>query len=624
MSRSKTHKFKAEVQQLLDILVHSLYTDKEVFVRELVSNAADALEKVRFQQASGAEVHDPDVELAISITTDEEARTITIADTGIGMSREELVDNLGMIAHSGSKAFLQRLDEAKEEEKDQKARANLIGQFGVGFYSAFMVGEKVTVETRSADPAGSSWRWTSTGDGTYKTEAIEDDLPRGTSIVVSLTEQQKEFAQQTTIATIIKRYSNFVPFPITLNGERMNAVEAIWARVPRGIKATEYEEFYKLIGHDFEAPMYRLHFSADAPLAIRALLFVPKKNFEMPGGPGGEIQVHLYSRKILIDSEPKELLPAWMRFVKGVVDSEDLPLSLSRESMQNSALMAKLNTVISKRFIKMLLEKAKKDPEQYGEFFEVFGRFIKEGVASDFANKESLGKLLRFESSTSEAGKTISLEDYVSRLPEEQREIYYISAPNREAAEGSPYYEAFKVKSQEVLFFYDPWDEFVADHLMEFDGRRIVAAEKAEIEVDAPAEEAGDRLSEREGEELTTWIKETLGESVNEVRISKRLVDSPAVIVDGDKFMTASMRRMMKSVNPDGGGLPDKIDLEINPSHNMIVQLNKRRADDADLAAKVTEQIYDNCRATAGLLEDPRAMIQRMNELLEQTLSAKG
>ncbi|MEO2003279.1 MAG: molecular chaperone HtpG, partial [Candidatus Poribacteria bacterium] len=284
----------------------------------------------------------------------------------------------------------------------------------------------------------------------------------------------------------------------------------------------------------------------------------------------------------------------------------------------------KLNTVISKRFIKMLLEKAKKDPEQYGEFFEVFGRFIKEGVASDFANKESLGKLLRFESSTSEAGKTISLEDYVSRLPEEQREIYYISAPNREAAEGSPYYEAFKVKSQEVLFFYDPWDEFVADHLMEFDGRRIVAAEKAEIEVDAPAEEAGDRLSEREGEELTTWIKETLGESVNEVRISKRLVDSPAVIVDGDKFMTASMRRMMKSVNPDGGGLPDKIDLEINPSHNMIVQLNKRRADDADLAAKVTEQIYDNCRATAGLLEDPRAMIQRMNELLEQTLSAKG
>ena len=622
MSRSKKHKFKAEVQQLLDILIYSLYTNKEVFVRELVSNAADALEKVRFLQASGAEVHDPDVELVISITTDEEARTITIADTGIGMSREELVENLGMIAHSGSKAFLEQLAEAKGKEKDQEADASLIGRFGVGFYSTFMVGEKVTVETRSADPDGSSWRWTSTGDGTYETEAIKDDLPRGTRIVVSLTEAQSEFARQTTIATIVKRYSNFVPFPINLNGERLNTVEAIWARDARGIKADEYEEFYRLIGHDFEAPMYRLHFSADAPLAIRALLFVPKRNLEAPGMSRGETQVHLYSSKILIDSAPKELLPEWMRFVKGVVDSEDLPLSLSRESMQDSALMAKLKKVMSKRFVRMLLEKAKKDAEQYDEFFKTFGRFIKEGVASDPVNKEALGKLLRFESSTTEAGKTTSLADYVSRLPEEQTEVYYISAPNREAAEGSPYYEAFRVKSQEVLFFYDPWDEFIADHLMEFDGKRIVAAEKAEIEVDAPAKKEG--LSESEGEELTRWIKETLGDNVNEVRVSKRLVDSPAVIVDGDKFMTASMRRMMKSMDPDGGGPPDKFDLEINPGHNMIVQLNKKRVDDEDLAAKVTEQIFDNCRAAAGLLEDPRAMIQRMNELLERALSVKS
>ena len=622
MSRSKKHKFKAEVQQLLDILIYSLYTNKEVFVRELVSNAADALEKVRFLQASGAEVHDPDVELVISITTDEEARTITIADTGIGMSREELVENLGMIAHSGSKAFLEQLAEAKGKEKDQEADASLIGRFGVGFYSTFMVGEKVTVETRSADPDGSSWRWTSTGDGTYETEAIKDDLPRGTRIVVSLTEAQSEFARQTTIATIVKRYSNFVPFPINLNGERLNTVEAIWARDARGIKADEYEEFYRLIGHDFEAPMYRLHFSADAPLAIRALLFVPKRNLEAPGMSRGETQVHLYSSKILIDSAPKELLPEWMRFVKGVVDSEDLPLSLSRESMQDSALMAKLKKVMSKRFVRMLLEKAKKDAEQYDEFFKTFGRFIKEGVASDPVNKEALGKLLRFESSATEAGKTTSLADYVSRLPEEQTEVYYISAPNREAAEGSPYYEAFRVKSQEVLFFYDPWDEFIADHLMEFDGKRIVAAEKAEIEVDAPAKKEG--LSESEGEELTRWIKETLGDNVNEVRVSKRLVDSPAVIVDGDKFMTASMRRMMKSMDPDGGGPPDKFDLEINPGHNMIVQLNKKRVDDEDLAAKVTEQIFDNCRAAAGLLEDPRAMIQRMNELLERALSVKS
>ena len=622
MSKPKKHEFKAEIQQLLDIVIHSLYTDKEIFIRELVSNAADALEKLRFQQASGSKVHDPDLELAITIATDEEARTITISDTGIGMTADELVENLGTIAHSGSKAFLKQFADAKE--KDKKPDANLIGQFGVGFYSAFMVAEKVVVESRSFDLEAAACRWTSDGTGSYEIETIKDDAPRGTKIVVHLTEEQKTFAETMTVERIVKRYSNFVPVPINLNGERQNTVEAIWAREARGIKAAEYEEFYKLIGHDSEAPMYRLHFSADAPLAIRSLLFVPTKNFEMPGMPRGESQVHLYCRKILIDSEPKELLPEWMRFVKGVVDSEDLPLNISRESMQDSALMAKLKTVLSKRFIKMLTEKAKKDAEKYDEFFKTFGRFIKEGVASDHANKDALGKLLRFESNVTDAGKTTSLTDYVSRMPEEQKEIYYISAPNREAAESSPYFEAFKVNSQEVLFFYDAWDEFVADHLMEFDGKKIIAAEKAEVEVDAPKKKGSKQLKEAEGEELAKWIKETLGDTVNEVRVSKRLVDSPAVIVDGDKMMTASMRRMMKSMNPDGGGMPEKYDLEINPGHNMIVQLNKKRADDAGLAAKVAEQIFDNCRAAAGLLEDPRAMITRMNELLERALTTKS
>ena len=617
MSKAKKHEFKAEIQQLLDIVINSLYTDKEIFIRELVSNAADALEKLRFQQASGATVHDPDLELAVSITTDEKEQTISIADTGIGMTADELVENLGTIAHSGSKAFVQQLAEAKE--KGDQPDANLIGQFGVGFYSAFMVGDKVTVETRSFDPEAQGCRWVSEGAGSYEIESVKDDLPRGTKITVQLKKDQKTFAEAATVKGIVKRYSSFVPFPINVNGEHENTVEAIWARDARGIKADEYEEFYKLIGHDSDGPMYRLHFSADAPLAIRSLLFVPKRNFEMPGMPRAETQVHLYCRKVLIDPEPKELLPEWMRFVKGVVDSEDLPLNISRESMQDSALMAKLKKVLSKRFIKMLTEKAKKDAEEYDGFFVQFGRFIKEGVASDFDNKEALGKLLRFESSVTDAGKTTSLADYVSRMPEEQTEIYYITAPNREAAEASPYFEAFKVKSQEVLFFYDAWDEFVADHLMEFDGKKLVAAEKAEVEVDAPAKD-GERLSDEDGEALAKWIKEKLGDDVNEVRISKRLVDSPAVIVDGDKFMTASMRRMMKSMNPDGGGLPEKYDLEINPGHNMIVLLNQQRADNSDLAGKVAEQIYDNCRAAAGLLEDPRAMINRMNELLEQAL----
>ncbi len=617
MSKPKKHEFKAEIQQLLDIVIHSLYTDKEIFIRELVSNAADALEKLRFQQASGAKVHDPDLELAISIATDEKERTISIADTGVGMTADELVENLGTIAHSGSKAFLKQLTEA--QEKGAKPDANLIGQFGVGFYSAFMVAEKVTVETRSSDAGAPACRWTSTGAGSYDIETLSDDLPRGTKITIELKDDQKTFAEAYTVKSIVKRYSSFVPFPINVNGEHENTVEAIWARDARGIKAEEYEEFYKLIGHDSDAPMYRLHFSADAPLAIRSLLFVPKRNFEMPGMPRGEAQVHLYCRKVLIDSEPKELLPEWMRFVKGVVDSEDLPLNISRESMQDSALMAKLKKVLSKRFIKMLTEKAKKDAEAYDEFFKQFGRFLKEGVASDYDNKDALGKLLRFESSVTDAGKTAALADYVSRMPEEQKEIYYISAPNREAAEASPYFEAFKQKSQEVLFFYDAWDEFVADHLREFDGKQLVAAEKAEVEVEAPAKE-GERLSEEDGEELAKWIKETLGENVNEVRVSKRLVDSPAVIVDGDKFMTASMRRMMKAMNPDGGGMPDKFDLEINPGHNMIVLLNQQRVDNTELAGKVAEQIYDNCRAAAGLLEDPRAMINRMNELLERAL----
>lgn len=622
MSKPKKHKFKAEIQQLLDIVIHSLYVDKEIFIRELVSNGADALEKLRFQQASGAKIHDPELELAISITTDDKEGTVTITDTGVGMSLEELVENLGMIAHSGSKAFLAQLSEAKENDK--KPDANLIGQFGVGFYSAFMVSEKVTVETRSSDPDGSSWRWISTGSGTYETEAVKEDLPRGTRITVKLTEEQKDFAQESTVQRILKRYSNFVPFPIILNANRQNAVEAIWARSKSSVKKDEYDEFYKLIGHDSEGPLFSLHFNADAPLAIQSLMFVPTKNFEMPGMPPTESQVHLYCRKILIDAKPKELLPQWMRFVKGVVDSEDLPLSISRESMQDSALMQKLKTVLTKRFIKFLTEKAKKDPEKFDEFHKQFGRYLKEGVTSDFGNKEALGKLLRYETSSTDEGKLTSLEDYVSRMPEAQKEIYFIAAPNRESAFGSPYYEAFKQKGYEVLFFYDSWDEFVADHLTEFDGKRLVAAEKAEIEIEAPAKEGDEKLGDTEADELAKWMKEKLGENVNEVRVSKRLVDSPAVIVDGDKFMTSSMRRMMKSMNPSGGGLPDKYDLEINPRHNMILRLNQQRTDNNELASKVTEQIYDNCRAAAGLLEDPRKMIKRMNELLEQVLSGKS
>ncbi len=614
MSEATKHEFQAEIRQVLDIVINSLYTDKEIFIRELISNGSDALEKLRYKQAAGEDVQDADLELAINVDLDEEAKTITISDSGIGMTSDELVENLGTIAHSGSKAFIRQLS---EQQENSEATANLIGQFGVGFYSSFMVAEKVTVETRSWRKDAKACRWTSDGSGSYEIEEI-DDVPRGTKITVHLKEDHKNFASKFEVEGIIRRYSNFVSFPIQLDGERQNTVQAIWARNKSEIKDEEYKEFYEFIGHDSGDPMFRLHFSADAPLAIKSLLFVPSRNMEMPGMPKQEPGVGLYCRKVLIDSAPKKLLPEWMRFVKGVVDSEDLPLNISRESMQDSALVAKLGNVITKRFIKLLTEKADKDPEAYETFWNEFARYVKEGVVSDFGRKDELGKLLRFESSHTEKEKYTSLKEYVERISnEEQKEIYFVVAHSREAAESSPYYEVFSEKKIEVLFLYDPWDEFVMDHLMEFDGKKLVSVEKASVELDQPAE--GEKLTDEESAELATWLKEALGEKVNEVRVSKRLTKSPAVIAEADQFMTASMRRIMKSMNRQN--YPEKLDLEINPGHEIIVKLNKARGDNSELANLIALQIFDNSKASAGLLEDPREMLQRMNDLMAKAMA---
>jgi TNF receptor-associated protein 1 len=614
MSTTEKHHFQAEIQQLLDIVIHSLYTDKEIFVRELISNAADACEKLRFTQSSGQEVYQPDVPAAISITTED--NSITFTDTGIGMSHAELVENLGTIAHSGTKAFLKQLAEEKKPD------AKLIGQFGVGFYSSFMVADKVTVLSHSHTPGEQGWRWSSQGTGGYEIEPA-GDLPRGTKITLQLKEDAKEFAQPDTIERIIKRYSNFVQFPLELNGKRLNTVQAIWARGKNEIKEEEYNEFYQYIGHDQENPLYRLHFSADAPLAIQALLFVPSRNFEGAGMSRIESEVHLYCRKVLIQSKAKGLLPEWLRFLKGVVDSEDLPLNISRETMQDSSLMKKLNQVLTNRFLKFLEEQAEKDPVTYGKFYEQYCRFLKEGVVTDFTHKQSLGKLLRYESSH-EKGKTTSLADYVKRMPAEQKDIYYLLAPNREAAESSPYFEVFQSRKFEVLFMYDAWDEFVMEHLREFDGKPLQSAEKAELDLADSTKKDG-ALSDDEAQALAKWMKETLGERVGEVRSSKRLVESPAVIMDSDKFMTSTMRRIMKTMKKENeADTPFKQDLEINPSHPIMNRLEKMRHADAGLASKVAEQVLDNARVAAGLLEDPRAMLKRLNELLEQVLTTKS
>lgn len=608
----ESHHFQAEIQQLLDIVIHSLYTDKEIFIRELISNAADACEKLRFHQSSNHPVYEPGITPGISILTDDKTGTIAITDTGCGMTRGELVENLGTIAHSGTKAFLKQLADNKKPD------VNLIGQFGVGFYSAFMVAKKVTVQTRSLTPDEQGWQWTSEGMVGYEISPA-NDLPRGTKITLELNDDAKDFAQAHTVERIIQRYSSFVPFPIELNGKRLNTVQAIWARNKTEVKEEEYNEFYTFIGHDHDKPLFRLHFTADAPLTIQSLLFVPQHNFETLGMGRMDSEVNLYCRKVLIQARAKGLFPDWLRFLKGVVDSEDLPLNISRETMQDTSLMQKLNKVLTSRFLKFLEEQSEKEPAAYEKFYTEYQRFLKEGVVTDFMHKEAIGKLIRYESSTLDSGKLTSLADYVKRMPSDQKEIYCLPATNRAAAQASPYFEVFKERKWEVLFLFDPWDEFVVEHLHAFENKPLRLAEKADLNLGS---KKNGGLSEDAAKELVKWVKETLGDKVNEVRVSQRLVESPAVIVDADKFMTANMRRMMKAMKRDGPDLPAaKQDFEINPAHPLIARLDIMRQKDTALAGSVAEQLLDNARVAAGLLEDPRTMLTRLNSLLEKVLA---
>jgi molecular chaperone HtpG len=615
MSEIEKHSFQAEIQQLLDIVIHSLYTDREIFIRELISNAADACEKLRFRQTSGAAVYQAETPLGIAVKTDETAGTITVSDTGLGMTREELIENLGTIAHSGTKAFLKQIAE------NQKPDTRLIGQFGVGFYSAFMVASKVEVLTRSHTPDGKSWKWISENAGGYEIESA-GDLPRGTLIILHLKENAKEFANPEKLKAIIQRYSSFIQFSLELNAERLNTIQAIWSRSKNEVTDAEYNAFYQYVGHDPEDPLLRLHFNADAPVSIQALLFVPSRNLENMGLGRAESDVSLYCKKVLIQAHAKGLFPEWLRFLRGVVDSEDLPLNISRETMQDTALLQKISRALTTKLLKFLDETAGKEPALYEKFYAEYQRCIKEGVATDFGNREALGKLLRFESSSTEKGKLTSLGDYVQRMQPDQKEIYYLLAPNRQTAESSPFYEVFQSRGLEVLFLSDPWDEFVMEHLREFDGKSLKAAEKASLEITPPAS-AENALSDEAAQGLAAWIKEKLGDRVNEVRVSKRLVGSPAVAMDSDRMLTSSMRRLIRATQKNDEVKPGQQDLEINPRHPVIVRLEKTRAGNEVLAVEVAEQVFDNARVAAGLLEDPRAMLNRLNSLLEKVLGEK-
>lgn len=606
------HNFQAEVQQVLDIVIHSLYTDKDIFLRELVSNASDSLEKMRHQSLGQEPVFEDTLPLEINISQDEDGGTLTIQDHGIGMTREELKENLGRIAHSGSRAFLQALKDAGQNND------NLIGKFGVGFYSVFMVAKRVQVYSRSWRPDAESLLWTCEGAGSYTIEEVPGQQ-RGLKIVVELKDDCKEFAKEWKIRSILERYSRFVGFPVNLNGEITNKIQPLWLKNKNEIKEEEYKEFYQFACHGIGDPLYTLHFSADAPIALNALLYTPSSNPEKMGIARMPSGVALHCRKVLIDAEPEGLLPEWLRFLKGVVDSEDLPLNISRESMQDSALFQKIGKVLTRRFLKHLEKEAKDNPENYQKFYREFSMMLKEGLATDFQYREDLSKLLRFESSTLEKDQWTSLDDYLSRMPEEQKDIYYLCGRDRSTLEKSPYLEAFRSKGWEVLLLTEPIDDYLVGHLRDYKEKKLVSADAASLDVEAVNAPGSQQLSEEELKALCEWIQTTLGDEVSEVKTSRRLNHSPAVVLNRDEGMTTGMRKILKTMQPD---FAEKLNLafEINPGHSLIHKLNETRKQQADKAEIALRHLFDTSLLSAGLLEKWDVFTERNLQILEQAL----
>jgi len=550
--------FKAETLKLLHIVTHSLYSDKEVFIRELISNASDALEKIR-QFSLTSKVADDYLPLEVSITADEANHRLAIQD------------------------------------------------FGVGFYSVFMVADKVRVYSRSYDPDAKGYLWTSDGSGSY-TISEASNVERGTKIVIELKDECAEFAKKQNIDNILKKYSNFVGFPIMLNGDRVNTVRALWAENKDKITASEHKEFYQFIAKAQDEPQYHLHFSIDTPMQMRALFYIGENHLEKYGMGRMEPGVSLFSRKVLIMPKAKGLLPDWLRFIKGVVDSEDVPLSISREHLQDQAIIRRLNTILTRRILKFLVEMSTKDSAHYDtKFWPEFNIFLKEGICSDFKWKDDIAKLVRFESSALDGGKLTGLEQYVSRMPEDQQTIYYLSVPSRDLALGSPYYEGFKKKGTEVLFLYQGIDDFVMSNIGEFNGKKLASIESSKVEQEATPETP-------DATEFIQWFKETLPDKVSNVKTSSRLVDTPAIVVDHE---TASFRRMMKMMDPERTQALPKQSLEVNVDHPIMQKLNKVRTSNPKAARLLAEQIFDNALIAAGLMDDARSMLPRMNAILE-------
>lgn len=620
-TETKTHKFKAEVKQLLDILAHSLYTNREVFVRELISNAADALYKARFESVRGTELYDPELPFEITITLDKERKLLAITDTGIGMTREELIDNIGTIARSGTANFIQQLaEDAKQQSTD------LIGRFGVGFYSVFMAAQKVRITTRSYQKETQPWLWESDGSGTYQITPLAN-APRGTRIEVDLRDDALEFAEKERIKQIIHKYSSFVSFPIKIENEQVNKITAIWREPKNAVTQEQYVEFFKFQFNRDTEPLTYLHLSSDVPIQFNALVFIPQENFEIFTSMHREHGVSLFARRVLIQTSGKELIPEYLRFLKGVVDTEDLPLNISRETLQENVVVMKIKAVLVKRILSHLQELANTDKEKYSKFWREFGVIFKEGYL-DYANREQFCELLRFNSSFLTNGDELtSLTDYVSRLKTGQKNIYYLSATSRESVVRNPHLEIFRQKGIEVLYLYHPIDEFLMNGLQVFKEMKLQSADQTEVkslneipdlETPAPAETTPATIPDKDLEQLCRRIKDILGDKVTEVRISERLTASPGVLANPDGTISAQLQKMLYWSHQETE-IPKKI-LELNGKHSLILNLAKiyaRNAQDPYLVKAVEQLFYSALLQDGYMIEEPFKLVAGIQDLLK-------
>ena len=612
-SKTEVHEYQAEMQKLLEILVHSLYTEREIFLRELVSNASDALSKVQLTTLTEEKVLDKEAELQIKITFDENKHKLEIEDSGCGMTKEELVSNLGTIANSGTLKFLQ------QAQAENKSAENLIGQFGVGFYSVFMVAERVELTTRSWQVDSQAWEWTSSGGGQYEITPAKYDQ-RGTRVTIFLKEDAKDFCSKWKLESIIKKYSNYLPFPVKVNDQTINQVKAIWTQSKSDVEEDQYKEFFKQISHTAQEPLHYMHFSIDAPIQYHALLYFPES-------VGNEIvyareskDIALYAQKVLIQSGNTDLLPSYLRFVQGVVDSEDLPLNVSRESVQKNVLIEKIKSSLTLRVLKELEFLSEQNVEKYGKFWKQYGILLKEGISSDFKNKNRLMDLLRFNSSiTEDDSPDVSLKSYVERMREEQKEIFYVTGGSRESILHNPNLEYFKKQGIEVLYLTDQIDDFMVTDMREYDGKTLKNISQGDIEgiSDSDISVPESSLSKEEQSDILAFFKNQLKDRVSEVSDSKRLVDSPCSLVTPKDGMTVQMEKMMKMM--DKKFEAEKRNLEVNMGHPIILNLSEILQKDKKhpFLKDSVEQLYENSLLIEGLLENPVQVLSRFQKFME-------